>query len=86
MPSFRIELNCLIEGQGVFFPVAALYDDKVGKLKNCIKRQCALSFEGVDAHLLELWKVSAIDDSLCEITLLSSAQGSHRCRSRRDSC
>ena len=38
---------------------------EVGDLKNKIKKQCAVSFENVDAHHLELWKVSTIDDPLC---------------------
>ena len=73
MPT-TLRLNCLIKGEGISFPVT-VGNVEVGDLKNEIKKQCAVSFENVDAHHLELWKVNAIDDPLCEMTLLFLAQG-----------
>jgi hypothetical protein len=66
LPTLR--LKCLIEGEDIVFPVTVARDDEVSDLKNEIKRQCAVSFEGVDARHLELWKVSAIDELLREMT------------------
>ncbi|KAF8309782.1 hypothetical protein F5887DRAFT_1091837 [Amanita rubescens] len=70
MPT-TLRLNCR---EDIVFPVT-VGDVEVGDLKNEIKKQCAVSFEGVDSRHLELWKVSAIDDPLCEMTPLFSAQG-----------
>jgi len=64
--SARLRLNCLIDGEVNGFTVTAVCSDDVGDLKNKIKGKCAATFEGVDAHNLALWKVSAIDDPLCQ--------------------
>jgi hypothetical protein len=82
-----LRLRCLIEGEDIVFPVNAVFDDEVSDLKDKIKKKCAVTLEGVDAHHLELWKVSAIDDSICEMTLLFLAQGTrlHRRQAKQHS-
>ncbi|KAF8350682.1 hypothetical protein F5887DRAFT_1069669 [Amanita rubescens] len=50
-----LRLNCLIEDEDKVFPVT-VGNVEVADLKNEIKKQCAVSFEGVDPHDLELWK------------------------------
>ncbi len=68
-------LNCLIEGTDTVFPVTAVRNDEVSDLKKSIQKERALGpLKGVDPHDLELWKVSAIDDPLCEMTLIFLAQ------------
>jgi Crinkler effector protein N-terminal domain len=67
------KLNCLIEGETVVFPVTAERDWVVGELKEAIQSKRALgTLNGVDPHTLELWKVSAIYESRCEVTLAYS--------------
>jgi hypothetical protein len=47
----------------------------VSELKEATQSKRALgSLKDVDPHALELWKVSAIDEPLCEMILLFSAQ------------
>jgi len=65
-----LQLNCLIEGEDDVFLVTVVCNDAVSNLKNEVKKQCAVSFKNIDARHLKLWKVSAIDDPLCEMTLL----------------
>ena len=68
MPT-TLQLNCLIEGEDKVFTVTAAGDDNVSILKELIQSKRALgTLRGVDPHDLELWKVSAIDDLLHEMT------------------
>ena len=81
-------LNCLIEGESNIFVVRVWPEDVVSELKESIQSKRALdSLEGVGPHTLELWKVSAIDEPLCEMTSPFSAQGLqlYRRRARRHS-
>ena len=81
-----LRLKCLIEGEDIVFAVTAVRDDEVSDLKEKIQsKRDKGSLKDIDPHTLELWKVSAIDEPLlCEMTLLFSAQGRHRCRARGD--
>jgi hypothetical protein len=75
MPT-TLQLNCLIEGEDIVFPVTMVCNDVVSDLKEFIQNKRALGIlKDIDPHTLELWKVSAIDDLLCEMTLLFLAQG-----------
>jgi len=57
-------LNCLIEGESNVFLVTVERDCVVSDLKEKIQMKRALdSLRNVGPHTLELWKVSAIDDS-----------------------
>ena len=68
MPT-TLRLNCLIEGEGIIFKVTAAGD--VSDLKKSIQKERALgTLKAVDPHELELWRVSAIDDPLYQMTLL----------------
>ena len=49
------------------------------QLKKEIKKRCAITLKDDDAHILELWKVGAIDDLRCEVTSLLSAKGLYTC-------
>lgn len=53
-----VRLRCLIEGEDAFFPVITAGDDDVGQLKKLIQKECAATFEGVNARHLKLWKVN----------------------------
>jgi Crinkler effector protein N-terminal domain len=65
----KLRLNCLIKGESIIFPVTVERDWVVGKLKKKIKKQQELgTLKGIDPHTLELWKVSIIDESRCEVT------------------
>lgn len=81
-----LRLNCLIEGEDIAFTINATGDDSnVYDVKKSIQKRRALdTLQDADPHDLELWKVSAIDDPLCEMTWLFSAQGlqPHCCRAR----
>ncbi|KIL57064.1 hypothetical protein M378DRAFT_422134 [Amanita muscaria Koide BX008] len=56
--------NCLIEGESIVFPVTMGRDCEVSQLKEAIQSERALSaLKGIDPHTLEVWKVSAIDES-----------------------
>jgi hypothetical protein len=74
---FRLNSNCLIEGEAIVFPVTAVCDDEVSDLKKSIRSERAL--DDVGPHTLKLWKVSAIDESLSEVTLayFRTLTGSH---------
>ncbi|KAF8621280.1 hypothetical protein AX15_007910, partial [Amanita polypyramis BW_CC] len=65
-----LQLNCLIEGEDIVFLVTAVSNDAVSDLKNEIKRQCAVSFEGIDARHLELWKPKGAIEAEPEETLV----------------
>ncbi|KIL57441.1 hypothetical protein M378DRAFT_171770, partial [Amanita muscaria Koide BX008] len=70
-----LRLKCLIEGEDIVFPVTAGCNDEVSDLKKLIRSERALgSLKDIDPHTLELWKVSTIDEPLCEMTPLFSAQ------------
>ena len=78
--SATLRLKCLIEGEDIVFSVTAGCNDEVSDLKESIQGKRALGrLKDIDPHTLELWKVSAIDERLCEMTSLFSAQGRHRC-------
>jgi hypothetical protein len=71
-----LRLKCLIQGEDIVFSVTPGCDDEVSDLKELIQSERALgSLKDVCPHALELWKVSAIDEPLREMTLLFSAQG-----------
>ena len=73
MPITR-HLNCLIEGEDTVFTINAAGDHNVSDLRESIqKRQARDSLKDVGPDALGLWKVSAIDDPLCEMTWLFSA-------------
>jgi len=58
------QLNCLIEGESIVFLVTVGRDCVVSDLKKVIQQKRALdTLNGVGPHTLELWKVSAIDES-----------------------
>ena len=64
-------LNRLIEDEYRVFRVNAGLNDAIDGLKKAIHSERALSIlKDVDPHTLELWKVSAIDESPCWLTLL----------------
>ena len=66
------DLNCLIDGESIVFPVAAKRDTKVGYLKEIIRSKRELdTLKDIGPHTLELWKVSAIDESRCKATWLT---------------
>ena len=74
--TMSLQLNCLIEGEDIVFPVTVVRDDEVSDLKEKIQsKRVKGSLKDIDPHTLELWKVSAIEEPLCEMTLLFSAQG-----------
>jgi len=71
-------LNCLIEGDSNVFLVTVERDCVVSDLKEEIQRKRALdTLNNVGPHTLELYKVSAIDESRCEVTWLTHATGRH---------
>ena len=81
-----LRLKCLIEGEDIVFPVTAVRDDEVSDLKEQTQsKRDKGSLKDIDPHTLELWKVSAIDELLHEMTLLFSAQGRHRCQATQHS-
>ena len=72
------QLNCLIKGESNIFVVPVGRNNVVSNLKELIRKaRIDDTLKGVGPHTLELWKVSTIDESLCEMTLLFSAQGFH---------
>ena len=79
-----LNLNCVIEDEYKAFIITIGHDCFVDNLKKEIKKERALDTLK-DAHTLELWKVSAIDGSRCEVTSLFSAQGLYRCEASRHS-
>ncbi len=69
-----LRLKCLIEGEYIVFPVTVARNEEVSDLKKVIQHEGG-PLKDVHPYYLELWKVSAIDESLYEMTLLFSAQG-----------
>ena len=68
-------LRCVIEHEPepVVFTVEESCHIEIGDLKEVIQQKRALGIlKDVGPHTLELWKVSAIDESRCEVTWLSS--------------
>ena len=71
-------LNCLIEGESIVFPVTVGHDCVVGELKEKIQEKRAMdTLKDVGPHTLELWKVSTINESRCEVTWLTPTPGLH---------
>jgi hypothetical protein len=57
-------LRCVIESESVVFSVEVSCHIEIGDLKKEIQRERAMSMlKDIDPHRLELWKVSAIDES-----------------------
>ena len=75
--SRQLTLKCLIEGESTVFSVIVGRDFEVSDLKKAIQREGA-PIENVDPQNLQLWKVSAIDESLSEVTSLSFSQRTPR--------
>ena len=68
-PDASRQLNCLIEGESIVFEVIAERDCNVSALKKKIKSERELdTLKDVGPHTLELWKVSTINQSRCEVT------------------
>ena len=71
-------LNCLMEGESIIFLVTMGRDCVVSELKERIQGKRAMStLKNIDPNLLELWKVSAINESRCEVTSLTPTIGRH---------
>jgi hypothetical protein len=69
-------LICCITGESNVFIVTLDSNLAVSDLRKVIQDERALDvLKNVGPHILELWKVSAIDDLRCEVTSLFSAQG-----------
>ncbi len=63
MPSLNLRLCCVIEGEGLIFPVDIPAQADVVDLKKKIQSERAMStLRGVDPHTLELWKVSIMNE------------------------
>ena len=72
------QLNCLINRESIVFVVTVGCDCVVSELKEEIQRKRAMGIlKDVDPHTLELWKVSTIDESRCEVTRLTPTTGRH---------
>ena len=56
-------LNCLIEGKSVVFLVTVGCDCVVSDFKKEIRERALDILKDIDPHTLELWKVSAINES-----------------------
>ena len=57
-------LNCVIKSELMVFLVTVGRDCVVSELKKEIQKERAMGIlKGVDPHTLELWTVSAIDES-----------------------
>jgi hypothetical protein len=74
-----LQLLCVIEGETEVFPIdveESLWRNPkftVGHLKEKIQeKRKNSSLAGVDAHILVLWKVRAIEDSRCQTIWLTS--------------
>ena len=92
-----LRLLCVIEGETEMFPIdiegPSWRNPKfmVADLKEEIqKEQKAGSLAGVDAHSLILWKVRALDESLCQAIWLTrqlpdQRRESCRCETETDS-
>lgn len=84
--SQTVSFTTMHKGEDIVFPVTAVLDNDVSDLKEYIQNKRALGgLKGVDPHTLELWKVSAINKPLCEMTLLFLAQGPYNRRARPQS-
>ena len=73
--SRRLRLRCVVEREHepVVFNVEEPCRIDICDLKEVIQKKRALDIlKDVGPHTLELWKVSAIDESRCEVTWLSS--------------
>jgi hypothetical protein len=58
-------LRCLIEGESVVFTVQVPCDLEIGDLKELIQSKRQLdTLKDVGPQILELWKVSVIDENL----------------------
>jgi len=65
-------LNCLIEGESVVFTVEESCRIEIGDLKEGIQRKRAMVIlKDIDPHTLELWKVSTINKSRCQVTYIA---------------
>ena len=65
-------LHCVIEGKSNVFTVTVPYHLEVEDLKKAIKGVWALdTLKNVGPHILELWKVSMINESQYEATWLT---------------
>jgi Crinkler effector protein N-terminal domain len=63
------QLNCLIEGEPIVFVDTVGLNCTISNLKRRIHMLRAMStLKDVDPEALQLWKVSAIDKSRCEVT------------------
>ena len=63
MPSLNLHLFCVIEGEGLLFPVDIPAQADVSDLKKEIQSERALSsLQGIDPHTLELWKVCIMNE------------------------
>jgi hypothetical protein len=58
----QLDLNCLVLGDeisaGRVFPVRIAKSETVGGLKKAIKKEKEHALDGIDADLVDLWKVS----------------------------
>jgi hypothetical protein len=58
----QLDLNCLVLGDeisaGRVFPVRIAKSETVGGLKKAIKKEKEHASDGIDADLVDLWKVS----------------------------
>jgi Crinkler effector protein N-terminal domain len=58
----QLNLNCLVLGDeisaGRVFPVRIAKSETVGGLKKAIKKEKKHALDGIDADLVDLWKVS----------------------------
>jgi hypothetical protein len=71
-------LNCLIENESILFMVTVGRNCVVSELKEKIQGKRAMDIlKDVGPHTLELWKVSAINESRCEVTSLTPTIGRH---------
>ncbi|KAF9991463.1 hypothetical protein BGZ79_004445, partial [Entomortierella chlamydospora] len=62
LPSYVLELNCIVEDESSSFPVRILSTEKVGILKNAIKEAKKAKLDMFDANELTLYKVSIPDE------------------------
>ena len=63
-------LHCLIAGESIVFLAIMRCDYVVSEWKGVIQKERGLdTLKDVGPHTLELWKVSAIDELRCEVTL-----------------
>jgi len=65
-------LHCLIEGESVVFTVEESCRIEIGDLKEGIQRKRAMVIlKDIDPHTLELWKMTAINESRCQVTYMA---------------